>query len=108
MPQTIIRQGDTFRKRIVFKYAGTSNPVDITGYTAFSQLRTKPGEELKAEAEAIVDPELGRVTITYSSEDTAALDPGDYGYDIRLESADDIRTIFMETVKIVKPYTELE
>lgn len=108
MSQTIIRQGDTFRKRIAFTHAGTTNPVDLTGYTAYSQLRTKPGEELKAEAEAIVDPELGRVTVIFSAADTAALEPGEYGYDIRLESADDIRTIFMETVKIVKPYTELE
>ena len=107
MPQTIIRQGDTFRKRIAFTHAGTTNPIDLTGYTAFAQLRQKPGEELKAEAEAIVDAEIGRVTVIFSAADTAALEPGEYGYDIRLVSNDDTRTIFSEIVKIIKPYTEL-
>lgn len=107
MKKITIVQGDTLRRNIVLTYDNDS-PVSLTGCEAFSQLRSWPGEELQAEAECVIDAALGRITVTYSADQTAALDPGDYGYDIRITSEGDVRTIWSERISIVVPYTEVE
>lgn len=105
---TIIRQGDTFTKRITVTYAGTRNPVDLTGFSAYCQLRAYPGQALICDAETSVNPEAGQVYISFSAEQTAALEPGEYGYDVRIVSSLCRRTIFSERITVKKPYTELE
>lgn len=106
--EAVIKQGDTYIKRVYLYYAGTKNPINLTGYTAHCQLRNYPGGTLIAEAETSVVPESGCVSIAFSKDQTAGFEPGKYGYDIRIESANGRKTIFTEQVTVVKPYTELE
>jgi hypothetical protein len=101
-----LRQGDTLRRRILLTYIGTKNPLDLTGYTAKSQFRAYPGGDLIAEATMQVDAGTGRIIAEYSAEQTAAIEPGEYGYDIRVQSETDRRTLYSELVTVVKPYTE--
>lgn len=102
-----VNQGDTIRKRLLFKYVGTNSPVDLTGVVGYSQLRAVPKGPLKAVGNVLIDASLGAITITYTSAQTAELDAGDYGFDVRLESEGDVRTIYKKAVKIIDPFTEL-
>lgn len=102
------KQGDTIRRSVKLKYAGTGNPVNLTGCEAFAQMRKTPGGDLAASAACLIDAALGRITVTFTGAQTAALDPGVYGYDIRLSSEGDTVTLYEEQVSIVLPYTEIE
>lgn len=104
----IVKQGDTLRKRLLFKYVGTNTPVDLTGVSGYSQLRVIPKGPLKAEGEVAIDAVLGAITVTYTAAQTAELQAGEYGFDVRIESEGDVKTVYTKGVKIVDPYTELE
>lgn len=101
-----IRQGDTFHRRICFTYPGVG-PVSLTDVTAFSQIRRKPGDELIAEAETVIDVENGTIDVIFTAEKTAAIEPGTYGYDVRIKSAGNTYTVDSEKIKVVKPFTEV-
>ena len=122
------KQGDTIRKVVKFTYKGTGEPVNLMSCTAVSQMRNADGE-LVVEAIPSVDVANGLVIVEYTTEQTAALEPGGYGYDIRLksewrrsspeiegytindpvtQSGKDVITLFSTEIKIVKPFTELE
>ena len=122
------KQGDTIRKVVKFTYKGTGEPVNLMNCTAFSQMRNADGE-LVAEASPSVDVANGLVIVEYTTKQTAALEPGGYGYDIRLksewrrsiseiegytindpvtQSGKDVLTIFSTKIKIEEPYTEME
>lgn len=91
------------------EYMGTKNPVDLTGCSAYCQLRDKPkSENVKITGSVAIDPSQGTITATFTPAQTATLDAGDYGFDIRLESEGDVKTIRSYIVKLVIPWTELE
>lgn len=104
----IVKQGDTLRKHILFKYVGTDTPVDLTGVVGYSQLRAVPKGPLKAEGTVAIDASNGSIIVTYSASQTSELEAGDYGFDVRLESEGDVKTVYTKYVKIIDPYTELE
>ena len=107
-PSMTIKQGDTLRRHISFRYIGTNTPVDLTGVTAYSQLRVVPKGALKAEGTVTIDAGQGVITVTYSPAQTAVLEAGNYGFDVRIMSEGDVKTIYTKAVKIIDPYTELE
>lgn len=107
MKNLIIKQGDTLRRELKLKYQKTGAVVDLTGCTAYSHFRTFPGQELLLEATTSINSETGTVTVIFSAEQMGGIEPGEYGYDVRLEKDGDIRTIFTERVSVVLPYTEL-
>ena len=102
-----LKIGQTFRKQIALIYVDTSAPVNLTGCEAYCQMRTVPGGTLLAEADCAVDEALGKITITFSAEDTEDLTEGTYGYDIWIVSAGDKVPLYTEQVAVVKSYTEV-
>lgn len=125
----VYRQGDTIRQGVKLAYKGTGAPVNLTGCTAYSQMRKYPGEELIAQGTTFINVALGIVSVEFTKDQTAQLEAGEYGYDIRmksewnashpipdgyivddpvLRSGTDIITLYSTRVKIVKAYTEME
>lgn len=104
MYPTELRQGDTFRRKLSLTYKDSGNPVDLTGCTAYCQVRRSPGQELLITATPTIDG--GNIFVTLSKEQTAALEPGEYGFDIRLECNSDRRTLYTEWLSVILPFTE--
>lgn len=103
-----VKQGDTLRKRLLFKYVGTNTPVDLTGVAGYSQMRVMPKGPLMAEGMVTIDAPMGAITVLYDASQTKGLAAGNYGFDVRIESEGDVKTIYTKNVKIVDPFTELE
>lgn len=88
-----IRRGVTFSKALTwYSDAAGTNAVDLTGYTARMKIRKKTGSP----PELLLTTENGRISLggvagtidlTISATDTQGLPPGDYRYDLFLESA---------------------
>lgn len=102
----ILKQGDTLRKRITLTTVGTGTPVDLTGYTGYCQLRQKPGESLILTGTVTTGGAQGTVVAVFTAAQTNSLALGTYGFDIRIESNDDRKTLYTAEVEVVKPYTE--
>ena len=106
--KTVVKQGDTLRRKVKLTYKTTGAPVSLTGVSAFAELRTYPGEELMANGTTAITASTGVITVTFTKAQTLALEPRDYGFDIRLEKDSDRLTIYTERLTLVKPYTERE
>ena len=107
MESRFVKQGDTLSRDISLRYKKTNVVVDLTGCEAYSQLRTKPGEELKLEGVTSINTETGTISVVYSAEQMETLAPGDYGFDVRLELDGERKTVYTERFTLAKPYTEL-
>lgn len=107
MECVVVKQGDILRRDISLTYKKTHAVVDLTGCTAYSHLRTKPGNELLLEGDCSIDTETGIVTVIYSSDQIQTLEAGDYGFDVRLVLDDQAKTIYTERFSLVIPYTDL-
>lgn len=106
MLPTDLRQGDTFRRKLELTYKDSGNPADLTGCSAYCQVRRSPGQELLLTASATIDG--GNILVLLTKQQTATLEPGEYGFDVRLESGTDRRTLYTELVTVVLPFTERE
>lgn len=102
----IVKQGDILRRKVKLTYKATGAAISLTGCTAFAELRAFPGQELLATGTTAITASTGIVTVTFSKAQTNALEPGEYGFDIRLEKDNDRKTIYTERFTLVKPYTE--
>ena len=107
MKKNFVKQSETFRRSYLFRDAQTKAILDLTGCTAYSQMRTKPGGELIASADCTIDVPLGRVTALWTSVQTAAIDPGTYFFDVWLKCGDDQRPFTTEQVDVVPTITEI-
>ena len=107
MECVVVKQGDILRRDISLTYKKTHAVVDLTGCTAYSHLRSKPGNELLLEGDCSIDTETGIVTVIYSSDQIQTLEEGDYGFDVRLVLDDQKKTIYTERFTLVIPYTDL-
>lgn len=103
-----VKQAETFRRSYIFKNAQTKEILDLTGCEAFCQLRTAPGGELAADAATQVEPALGRVTVLWTADQTAEIEPGTYYFDVWLKCEDDQKPFTTEQVNIIKTITEIE
>ena len=103
---TIIKKAETFRRTLKFSDKNTGAPIDLTGCTAQSQMRTKPGGTLLADAVCTVAD--GMVTALWDKTTTSAFTEGKAGYDIWLICDGEQKPIFTEEVEIIKAYTEVE
>ena len=107
--KTIINQGACFSPCVKLTYKKTGAPVDLTGCQAYSQMRTKPGGDLVATGECVVNIGTGSITATYNSMVTENIPEGEYGYDIWIIVDKDEkrkRPIWSEKVTVVKRYTD--
>ena len=102
------KQGDTIRQFVKIAYKGTGEPVNLAGCSAKSQLRQKPGNVRAADGTIAIDTANGLVSATYTPQQTAALEPGTYGFDIRLKSQGEVITLITKQITILKSYTEME
>ena len=102
----IVKQGDTLRRKVKLTYKTTGAAVSLSGCTAFAELRSYPGEELLATGTTAITASTGTITATFDKAQTLALEPGDYGFDIRVEKDTDRQTVYTERFTLVKPYTE--
>lgn len=107
---TFIDQGATWQRVIIYNDSN-GDPVNITNNTAAMQLRTSP---LANNAVLTLTTEnggisivggLGKLTITASATQTAALKPQKYTYDLELYSPGGIVTRLMQGTILVNPET---
>lgn len=107
--RTLVKQGACFSPCIKLTYKKTGAPVNLTGCTAFSQMRKEPGGELVATGVCDVNTSSGRITVTYDSNATENIPKGEYGYDVWLVVNGDEskkRPIWNENVTIIGRYTD--
>ena len=104
---TIIKQNETFRRSLKLTQTQTGVTQDLTGCTAYSQMRNVPGGDLIATAEVTIDAEQGVITALWTAEQTADFPLGTCGYDIWLKCEDDQKPIYTEQVSVIKSYTEI-
>lgn len=86
-----LKRGDTLRLRNTYERSGT--PVDITGYTISSQVRTRHDQKIAdltvaIEADQATYP--GRFFITATNTETAAWAPNTYDCDIQIADVDGV------------------
>lgn len=85
-------QGSTWTLRIVYENPN-STPINLTGYTAEMQIRKKadsPTAVLTLSTGGngiVITPLLGRLDLTATDEQTGAIEPGLYVYDLELDSS---------------------
>ena len=104
---TTIKQAENFSPCIKLTYKKTGAPVDLTGCTAYSQMRREPNDELIATGNCVIDTKGGRITVTYDSATTANIPLGEYGYDVWLViNANEKRPIWTEKVQVIGRYTD--
>ena len=104
---TTIKQAENFSPCIKMTYKKTGAPVDLTGCTAYSQMRREPNDELIATGNCEIDTKGGRITVTYDSATTANIPLGEYGYDVWLViSESEKRPIWTEKVQVIGRYTD--
>ena len=84
----IIDQNSTFSAEVTI-YGDTRYPLDLTGYTAAAQMRKSFGStSYTAFTCTIQTPRSnGKVSLYLTDEQTAALKPGRYLYDVIVENA---------------------
>ena len=94
-PETInhtVIQGATWTENIV--WALDNAPVDLTNYTAKMQIRSGPAETRSpvvlelTESSGITLGSDGSIALIATSEQTAAIDSGDYVYDLLIQGTE--------------------
>lgn len=101
-----ILKGEDYTKYLHLQYADTQEPVDLTGCTAFCQMRDVPGGELLATAACEIDDSNGDIWVRFSGNVTADLPSGEAGYDIWVVENGRKHPIYMTRCRIGDAYTE--
>lgn len=79
-------KGQTYSQNCYFKQ--NKQPIDLSGITATAQIRPAENDpDLTAAFDVTVEGSTGKVTLRLSDEVTAALCPGVYFWDLRMEDA---------------------
>jgi len=100
-------QGSTFSKQITYKIE--DEPINLTGYAARMQVRENyysPDALLDLSSPSnglTIDPINGIINILVSNEDTSSLPPGNFLYDLELESEGGTVSRIIEGSFIVTP-----
>ena len=99
----IINTGTTFNQSYTLESINTNSVLDLTDYTIKSEMRKHPGSTtgVTTFTSTIASAAGGVVTIGLSTNQTAALKPGRYVYDIILTDNDGIRDRVVEGMVIV-------
>lgn len=84
----------TFHK--VMKIKKNGEPLDLTGYTAKCQVRTRPdGGALLADVETNIIPLEGRIELLIPPSITSRFTAGVYAWDIRITSPESIAEYYL-------------
>ena len=101
----VIKQNEDYSKVLELQYADTMTAVDLTGISAYSQMRDKPNGTVVATATCVVDSVNHTITVSYSGTDLLDVDPGEYGYDVWLvDGGGKKHPIYTTRCKIVGRY----
>ena len=107
MARTIIYQSETFRRALKFSDVRTGAKLDLTGCTAYAQMRDKPGGELYDEAVCSIDLDNSIVSALWDKELTAEWPLGNCGFDIWLVCDGEQKPIYTEACEVVQGFTEI-
>ena len=99
-----VYKGTTFALSPVWKIGGV--PVNLSGYTADMQVRYATDTSIivelsTANGRAVITPSAGKVTLTLTASQTAALAAGTYVYDLNLTAPDSTVTKILQGVFVV-------
>lgn len=107
-----INQGSTINKLFEYRESDGTTPIDLTGYSARMQIRTRiDAVDIELELSTsnagitIPTPTSGQLYVHMTSTQTAALDPRGYVYDIELyylDGAEEIVTRLIEGALTVR------
>ena len=99
-------RGDTETISVTMTTDGTT-PVNITGRTYTSQMRTSPEIAIISAAATctITNGAAGQLTVTFSAADTAQLTPGFYYWDLQENASGIISTVLSGTVTVLADVT---
>jgi len=99
----VVNTGTTFSQSFTLESINTNSVLDLTDYTIKSEMRKHPGSTtgVTTFTSTIASAAGGVVTIGLSTNQTAALKPGRYVYDIILTDNDGIRDRVVEGMVIV-------
>ncbi len=103
---TIIKQKETFRRTLKLTDTKSGAVIDLTGVSAYSQMRKQPGGELLGTAQCTVNKQKGEVEVLWTASQTEFFPLGNAGYDVWLTLEGDQKPIYTEAVEIVQSYTE--
>ena len=82
-----VDQGATFRYQVVLRETSDESEFDLTGYTAAAHMkRSHRAASITETFTCVVDSPRGVITISLTDEQTAAIKPGRYVFDIVLSS----------------------
>jgi hypothetical protein len=104
--QITIEQGTTFKFGVQFLNRYTNFPIDISGRTIKSQLKKTHTARTSIDiAVQILDAPTGKVILSLLPQDTSALKPGRYVYDVLSISESDATDVekLLEGSAIVTP-----
>lgn len=96
-----IHRGDTMRLGVTLA-DDAGAPVDVTGWSWLSQLRTDPDDvTLVAVEVAVVDAPGGRLELSLAPELTAALPTRDFSWDLQATDVEgDVRTVLTGQLRV--------
>ena len=78
-------------------------PVDLTGCTAAAEVRPAPNSnELTKTVTCTIDGAEGKITLSLSASDTAAIIPGNYAYDLKVTDGGGDVTYYIYGIFAVK------
>lgn len=103
---TIIKQKETFRRVLKLTDTKSGAVLDLTGVSAYSQMRKQPGGELLGTAQCTVNEQKGEVEVLWTASQTENFPLGNAGYDVWLTLEGDQKPIYTEAVEIILGYTE--
>lgn len=103
-----ILQGSTFQHVMTWK-DGRARPVNLTGYTAFLQMRVAPEATIllelsTANGRITLGGTLGTITLSLTDEETRAITFSSASYDLLMEDAQGRRKRLVEGKVTVSPH----
>tara|TARA_S200000501_G_scaffold16363_1_gene14662 strand:- start:3233 stop:3583 length:351 start_codon:yes stop_codon:yes gene_type:complete len=100
----IINVGEDFTEDLEIFSADGSGVVDLTNFTAQSQLRKHPDSiKFVGIAVSITSPEQGRINISIADTVTSSIKPGRHVYDVLLTRPGGDKLIGVEGTALVRP-----
>ena len=100
----IINAGEDFAEDLEIFSADGSGVVDLTNFTAQSQLRKHPDStKFVGIAESITNPKQGKINISIADTITSGIKPGRHVYDVLLTRPGGDKLIGVEGTALVRP-----
>lgn len=108
---TTIKQNETLRVSLKLADAKSGMALDLSGCSAYSQMRKKPGDSLIATATCTINAPKGIIDVLWTADQTADFPLGTCGFDVWLIFPDDNdgfeqKSIYTDEIQVIMGYTE--